>query len=92
MDATGIALILGAVTALMATAVGPGIRWYFQRRDAKTAEVKEKAEAIKTVASLELAIETKNAELTHVKDDRDRWRARAEHLETLLNRRLEGAT
>ena len=73
-----------AEAILLLTTLGSLVRWWVERRDARSALSEAKKAAEKTVSTLTTTIDQKNDELEDLGEDRDFWRSRAEHLETLV--------
>lgn len=72
---------------LMLTTIGPTWRWWVERRDAHSSLSLAKTEADKTVKTLTDTIATKNTEIDRIQDDREYWRERAMHAESLAYER-----
>lgn len=73
-----------AEAILLLTTLGGLVRWWIERRDARSILSAAKTASDKTVETLTATITAKNDEIEDVKEDRDFWRSRAEHLETLV--------
>lgn len=69
---------------LLITTVSSLARWWVERRDARSVVAVARTEADKTVSTLTSTVSAKNDEINEIKEDRDFWRSRAEHLESLL--------
>jgi hypothetical protein len=75
-----------AEIALTVGAVWTAIKWWIDRKDARSALAAAKADADKTVTALTATVHTKDAELVAIREDRDYWQRRAYHAEDALPR------
>lgn len=78
MDLSGTELVLILTTA------GTSIRWWIDRRDARSALATDKTEADKTVATLTATVTAKNEELERKDELIERQDQRIAHLESLV--------
>lgn len=74
---------------VMIVALGTVLRWWVDRRDARSALAKSKEKAEKTVTTLIETITEKNTEIGRAKEERDYWMQRAMHAETRLDALME---
>ncbi|MGB3330023.1 MAG: hypothetical protein WBA46_13770 [Thermomicrobiales bacterium] len=79
LTASDIILILGML--------GAAVKWWSDRRDARSALAKAKTDAEKTVTSLTETIDAKNEELEEQGQVIAFWQGRAQHLEGIVYRR-----
>ena len=79
-----------AEAILLLTTLGSSVRWWIERRDARSALSDAKKAAEKTVDTLTATIAEKNEEIEELKADCASWQHRAEHLESLLYARGAG--
>lgn len=73
-----------AEIVLILTTIGTSGRWWFDRRDARSALTKAKAEADKTIAEWERTSAEKEQTIQELRDELDRKDERIAHLESLL--------
>jgi multidrug resistance efflux pump len=73
-----------AEALLVITQVGTAVRWWLDRRDARSALATAKSEADKTIARWERTSADKDATIAELKEDRQRKEERIAHLESLV--------
>ena len=73
-----------AEIALTAGAVWTAVKWWVDRKDARSALAAAKSDADKTVTALTATVHTKDNELVAIREDRDYWQRRAYHAEDAL--------